>query len=148
MVLMAKARSHRDGGRSSFFAARRARGWIYCLVNPSLPGLVKIGFTTGPVETRMAQLDGTATPEPFRLMGKWRSANVAVDERRIHRALAKYRVRHNREFFALEGKDARHKISSILDRPTHAARARRQRNGLAQAFLFVLALVNLIWLWV
>ncbi|MEL7201484.1 MAG: GIY-YIG nuclease family protein, partial [Pseudomonadota bacterium] len=122
-------------------------GWIYCLVNPSFPDLVKIGLTTGSVEARMAQLDGTATPAPFQLVGKWRSRDVARDERRLHRALDKYRVRTNREFFSLDASEARHKISAILNKPAHAIRARRQRNGLAQALLFVLVMVSLIWLY-
>ena len=93
----------------------------------------------------MAQLDGTATPEPFTLAGKWRSPHVTRDEARIHRKLAKHRVRTNREFFTLERKHALKTISDILDEPTHARKWRNQRNGLAQGFLGVLMIVGVIW---
>ena len=95
-------------------------GWIYCLVNPSFPDKVKIGYTTGSVEARMAQLDGTSLPTPFRLAGKWKSRNVTADEKFIHRKLGKYRIRTNREFFNLSGKEAVSRVSKILHKsPQH-----------------------------
>jgi len=132
--------------RKSRSKKRAEAGWIYCLTNPSFPGMVKIGYTAGTVEDRMAQLDGTATPEPFALAGKWRSQDVTRDENRVHKALSKFRIRTNREFFELPGKQAIKTISDVLDKPTHTKARRNQRNGLAQGFMGVLMIAGLIWI--
>lgn len=127
------------------------KGWIYCISNPSFPGKVKIGFTTNTVEERMAQLDSTSVPTPFQLAGKWKSRNVEQDENTLHRKLSKYRVRSNREFFELNPKEAVTKISSLLGKSSRKKRRLVNqdnplaRNGLAQGFAMVLAIVCVIW---
>jgi len=76
-------------------------GFIYILSNPAMPGLLKIGSTSGPVEKRVRQLsNATAVPEPFRLQVKipvYESLRSA--ERKAHAALDIYRDRRGREFF-------------------------------------------------
>ncbi len=104
-----------------FFYAKKARrkpkrGWIYCLENPSTPGLVKIGYTTGSVEARMEQLDGTGVPTPFALIAVWKSRDVHRDEARVHQHFWKSRVRDSREFFALPPRRAVRRISRVLGR--------------------------------
>ncbi|MEO0551272.1 MAG: GIY-YIG nuclease family protein [Pseudomonadota bacterium] len=76
-------------------------GWIYCLVNPSIPDQVKIGLTTQDVESRMRQLDTTGVATPFEVLRKWLSADVRRDEAAVHRMLKKYRTRSNREWFTV-----------------------------------------------
>jgi len=104
-----------------FFHAKKVRrkpkrGWIYCLENPSTPGMVKIGYTTGSVEARMEQLDGTGVPTPFSLIAVWKSRDVHRDEARVHRHFRKNRVREGREFFALPPRRAVRRISRVLGR--------------------------------
>ena len=89
-------------------------GWIYCLANQSIPNQVKIGFTTQSVESRMRQLDTTGVATPFILLKKWLSPDVRRDEATIHRLLAKYRTRSNREWFNID--NAHHeKLIARLD---------------------------------
>ena len=39
-------------------------GIVYCLENPEMPDVVKIGCTTD-IEQRLRQLDNTSVPVPF-----------------------------------------------------------------------------------
>lgn len=58
----------------------RQAGWIYCLSNPSMPGVVKIGLTTNTVEERVKQLDTTGVPSAFKIEHRWQSEDVRQDE--------------------------------------------------------------------
>jgi len=66
-----------------------------------MPGLVKIGRTTGDLATRLRQLDTTAIPVPFECFCAFRVQDVAYVERRLHAAFGDHRVRQNREFFRI-----------------------------------------------
>src|SRR4051812_36035783 len=46
-------------------------GFIYILSNPAMPGLVKIGFTTGRVADRVADI-GAATGVPAQFKIEWK----------------------------------------------------------------------------
>jgi hypothetical protein len=75
--------------------------YVYCAVNPSMPGLVKIGMTFDDPEIRMGQLSSnTAVPEHFQLVWSLRSTNPMRDEQQLHRTLASCRRSDKREFFA------------------------------------------------
>jgi hypothetical protein len=77
-------------------------GFIYLLTNPSMPGLVKIGHTTRASVDRITELSrATGVPTAFVLVfDQFVSDSVQV-ERRVHAALANYRVASNREFFSV-----------------------------------------------
>lgn len=75
---------------------------VYVLVNQSMPGLIKIGRTSGDsVESRMRSLDTTALPLPFECFYAAEVADPSKVERAIHEAFEDHRVRKNREFFRL-----------------------------------------------
>ncbi len=76
-------------------------GIIYILTNDSMPDYVKIGMTQTTVEQRMAELDKTGIPLPFRCHYAVRVANVKVAEKLIHDVFGDYRARPNREFFTV-----------------------------------------------
>lgn len=42
-----------------------SEGYVYILTNPSMPGVVKVGKTTGAVEARCRALQGTGVPCAF-----------------------------------------------------------------------------------
>lgn len=74
--------------------------YVYCAVNPSMPGLVKVGMTANQPSVRMGQLSSlTAVPTPFECSWYAYSANPAADEARLHKALERHRLASNREFF-------------------------------------------------
>ena len=43
------------------------KGWIYCLSNISMPGLVKIGVTQLSPQKRAIKLHTTGVPTPFKI---------------------------------------------------------------------------------
>ena len=54
--------------------------YVYCAVNPSMPGLVKVGMTANQPSVRMGQLSSlTAVPTPFECSWYAYSANPAAD---------------------------------------------------------------------
>lgn len=77
-------------------------GYIYVLINPSYPGMVKIGLTTRDPESRLDELSrATGVPTPFILIHKEYFMNCHLAEKRIHTILESKgeRVSNNREFF-------------------------------------------------
>jgi hypothetical protein len=74
-------------------------GWVYVLSNPSLPGMHKIGRTTGAVEVRANDLHTTGVPTPFKVEFAMYVEDCADLEQWVHRLLAIDRVASSREFF-------------------------------------------------
>ncbi len=88
--------------RSCLGAPLLEQGWVYVLVNPAIPGLVKVGRTTRLPSTRVAELShATGVPTPFILVFEQSFEDCVGAERDIHAALDRcgMRVAPNREFF-------------------------------------------------
>ena len=79
-----------------------AQGWVYALVNPAFPGLVKIGMTEGSVEIRARQLYTTGVPFPYVILHKERVSDARAAERALHTHLDAARVHAQREHFVIE----------------------------------------------
>lgn len=78
----------------------RLQGWVYVLSNPCMPGIYKIGMTTGTPEIRAKEISqGTGVPMPFEVVRAFYSHNPYEDEKEIHNYLAPVRVNESREFF-------------------------------------------------
>ena len=76
---------------------------VYVVINPVMPGLVKIGQTTqADAQGRLAQLYGSGVPFPFNLEFACRVANPIEVERALHLAFAPQRVNPKREFFQID----------------------------------------------
>lgn len=76
---------------------------VYVLVNPAMPGLVKIGRTSQEeVGTRLAQLYTTGVPVPFELKYACRVPNSDEVECALHVAFGPQRINLKREFFRIE----------------------------------------------
>lgn len=77
-------------------------GILYVLRNKSIPGLLKIGFTTRTIEERVAELGAsTSAPTPFEVLFYFACSDPQGDESLAHKALRKYRVNQQREFFQI-----------------------------------------------
>lgn len=76
--------------------------YVYILTNEAMPGLVKIGMTTAPVESRMLGLDTTGVPLPFECYYAARVEDMTRVEKALHEAFGDHRVRKSREFFRLD----------------------------------------------
>ena len=74
---------------------------VYILTNEAMPDFIKIGFTTGPIEERLKQLDRTSTPLPFEVYYSAEVSDAVKDEKWLHSIFADRRVRDNREFFKM-----------------------------------------------
>ncbi len=75
-------------------------GTLYFITNPSMPGLVKIGHTTGSLKTRLRQLSSTGVPNPFEVVATFSVQNPRECEAGVHQRLNGYRSNPKREFFA------------------------------------------------
>jgi T5orf172 domain len=79
-------------------------GYVYVLLNPSLPDCVKIGKTTREPATRAAELSSaTGVPTPFLVAYEAYFSNCHLAETYIHTLLEAegFRLSANREFFKI-----------------------------------------------
>lgn len=102
-------------------------GFIYCLTNPSFPGLVKIGKTANDPEIRAAQLGASSgVPTKFNLAWSLPVADANAAEAALHDALSPYRVNKRREFFKCTPAQAMARTRS-LD-AFHVRKSRKKRS--------------------
>lgn len=82
-------------------------GFVYILTNPSMPGMVKVGYTMGNPEERAREISGaTGVPRPFVVYSSLKifgpDSVVYAFEQAVHNELADYRINNNREFFEID----------------------------------------------
>jgi hypothetical protein len=108
------------------------QGWIYVLVNSSIPGLIKVGRTTRLPAERAAELSAsTGVATPFVVAFEQPCADCAAMERAVHAELDRrgLRAAANREFFRGSTTDivrvvlacASPQDAAPEDRPHHSA---------------------------
>ncbi|WP_051093269.1 GIY-YIG nuclease family protein [Sphingobium indicum] len=80
-----------------------AVGIIYVLTNDAMPGMIKIGRTSGEgVERRVAELSrATGVPLPFKVAVARSVHDAHKVEKALHTAFGPDRVNPSREFFAI-----------------------------------------------
>ncbi|MBQ1563991.1 GIY-YIG nuclease family protein [Candidatus Saccharibacteria bacterium] len=97
-----------------------SEGYVYILVNPVMPGIIKIGFTKD-IKRRLRDLDTTGVPQPYEPYFSVKTKKYQLLEKVIHRELDKLtdsRLRNNREFFKMDPDVARDlllNVSQLLD---------------------------------
>ena len=74
-------------------------GYVYILINSSMPGLIKVGHTIRDSRARARELHTTGVPTPFTLAFEVLSDDCTTFESRFHDTLDDFRVSTNREFF-------------------------------------------------
>ncbi len=83
-----------------------SRGIVYCLTNPAMPELVKIGLVVNAeassLKTRMSALYSTGVPVPFEVHYAVAVDKPAEVERLLHSAFHDFRENPGREFFRVE----------------------------------------------
>lgn len=85
----------------------RRVGFLYVMINSSMPGIVKIGKTTRAAEDRAKELgSATGVPTPFVLVYDVKVDDCHEAEKKVHALLSHCRVADNREFFRIPVKDA------------------------------------------
>lgn len=84
--------------------------YIYILVNPSVPGICKIGFTTTTVYQRVKEINNaTGVITPWYPVFSYKCPNGRMLEQEIHEylALQGMRINDKREGFAIDSDSAR-----------------------------------------
>lgn len=91
------------------------KGYVYVLINKSMPGLVKIGVTYRDPSDRLQELSThTGVPTPFNLtFEKWVS-NCTLVEELTHKKLNANRVSSDREFFRTSREEAIDAIEAVI----------------------------------
>ena len=77
-------------------------GYIYCLENESMPGLLKIGFTERTMEERLAEANSSGTfgpPSDYTVVFAKLVMNPRHKESNMHTLLKKHRINPKKEFF-------------------------------------------------
>jgi hypothetical protein len=81
------------------------KGNVYALINPSMPGLFKVGRTIAePADRAKALSSGTNMPTPFEVYAYTQCNDYVFGERTAHDMLDKYRV-SGKEFFRAPEED-------------------------------------------
>jgi len=78
-------------------------GYVYCLTNDCMPGIVKIGMTLDDPEERARELSSvTGVPAAFCVAISKRIVNPRAKEQALHELLSSlgFRVNNKREFFS------------------------------------------------
>ena len=88
--------------------------WVYVLSNPTQPGILKIGYTKLTPDERAKQISAaTGVALPYEVTWAFRCFNGEQMEGEVHRALEKYRVNSQREFFQIGIFEAKETIEKI-----------------------------------
>lgn len=93
--------------------------WIYVMVNPSMPDICKIGYTTTSVTQRVAELTAqTASITPWYAVYSYKCPDGRALEREIHEYLEDrgFRVNHKREGFYISSEAAVQVIEELGDK--------------------------------
>ena len=79
------------------------KGWLYCLSNPAMPGLFKIGQTKNEPQLRANQLQTTGVPLPFKIEFAKLVNDFTKKEKILISLLEQYtnRINPKREFFKI-----------------------------------------------
>lgn len=76
---------------------------VYVLTNEAMPDIVKIGFTTDNVETRISQLSShSGVPLPFECYFAAEVEDCVKLEKTLHQLFSETRINPKREFFKLD----------------------------------------------
>jgi len=101
-------------------------GYVYILSNPTMPGLLKIGFTEREVSARIEELSShTGVAARYEEEARFAVENPVVVERKIHAELAPFRHSANREFFRLSASKAIDVVTKFAGDPVFNAAASR-----------------------
>ena len=92
-----------------------AKGYIYIMTNPSLKGMVKIGYAAD-VEKRRQQLSTTALPYEYEVYATYETSGK-LEDKKLHKLIDNLnpdlRVSKNREFFVMSAEDAYELLESV-----------------------------------
>ncbi|WCH25942.1 GIY-YIG nuclease family protein [Aeromonas salmonicida] len=74
-------------------------GYVYILINESMPNMIKVGKTRRDSRSRARELYTTGVPTPYQVAFEIFCENYDSAEESMHQELSDFRVHRNREFF-------------------------------------------------
>jgi hypothetical protein len=91
-------------------------GWIYCLSNPCMPGILKVGMTERTPEERIKELYTTGVALPFKVEFAKKVKDPKRKEATLHTLLEQYtdRINPRREFFRVSPEEVM-KFFDLMD---------------------------------
>ena len=101
------------GRKLSMYSNREGEGdsWVYVLSNPSMPGMLKIGYTKLTPGKRASQLSrSTGVPTPYNVEWAFHCFNAERLEREVHKILSGCRVSKQKEHFYVNLSEAQEVI--------------------------------------
>ena len=88
--------------------------WVYVLSNPTMPSLVKIGYTKKHPKERAKQISAaTGVALPYKVEWAYKCFNGETIEREVHHKLKSKRANNNKEFFWVDLEEAKEVINLI-----------------------------------
>ena len=88
--------------------------WVYVLSNPSMPSLLKIGYTKNLPEERAKQISAaTGVAFPYKVEWAYKCFNGETVEREVHHKLKTKRANNSKEFFWISLEEAKEIINLI-----------------------------------
>lgn len=102
------------GKQRGLFVGREGDEWVYILSNPSIPDIIKIGYTKSDPFNRAIQISrGTGVPQEFNVEWAYKCFKGERIEQEVHKYFKKYRVNPQREFFRVSLEEAKNVIEQI-----------------------------------
>ena len=91
-------------------------GYVYCLSNPEMRGVLKVGMTDRTPEERVKELFTSGVPSPFKIEFAKKVKNAREKEAILHQLLENYheRVYSRREFFRVSPEEVR-KLFELME---------------------------------
>jgi hypothetical protein len=82
-------------------------GYVYCMSNPTMPGILKVGKTLRTPEERAKELFTTGVALPFKIEFAKKVTDPKGKERLLHKLLEQYhtRIHPRREFFRVSSEE-------------------------------------------
>jgi len=93
---------------------KMTEGYIYCLSNASMPGLVKIGMTERTPKDRAIELFTTGVAMTFQVEFAKKVLDPKEKEDGVHDILTQYREHPKREFFRISREEVK-KFFALMD---------------------------------
>lgn len=91
--------------------------WVYVLSNPTVPGMLKIGYTKNLPEERARQIsNATGVVLPYKVEWAFHCYNGEQLEGEVHKYLESYRVNNHREFFQIPLDEAKKAVETLGQR--------------------------------
>ena len=88
--------------------------WVYILSNPTMPGMLKIGYTKNTPDKRAKQIsNATGVALPYKVEWAYHCYDGFGLEQEVHHKLEDYRVNNNREFFQLPLEEAKMYVQEL-----------------------------------